>query len=1710
MKKWLRRILKSIGYFLLGIIALLLILMLLIQVPAVQNWVVGKVTNTLEERLGTEVDIAHVDIDFIKKISIEGIYIEDQKQDTLLYLDDLVVDIGLFSLFGQEIVFDIAKLEGGVIKLDRQAGDSTFNYQFVIDAFASSDTTTQDTSGSAWTVDIGDIVIDNVRFRMYDGEAATDLEANIGNFHADFKTFNLSDQDVAFDKIELADSGIRFTLLVPDTLNQLPKPPPDPNAPAMPFPELGWSLRVDEIILDNTYFGYLDQNAERLPNQFDYGDINLQSLDMVATDFVWEGKHITTSLTRLDAVEKSGLTLESFTADLTMDSNHVAIENAELLTPTSKINTTTRLRYDQFSDLLDFMNGVTIDANIPESYITVEDLKYFAPQVDQIQQIKLRDSKRIYFSGAVGGKVGNLNISDLVLRSPEVATLRASAQLRGLPDPDALRFKLNLKELSTSYNQLNRILVGVPLPEGLKDFGRFRLSADAQGAVSDFRMSSLRLRTDAYTSFTGSGRITGLPDPDALHLDLNVQELKTRADDLRGFAEIPPQVDSLGSIQFAGDFKGSLQDFNIDGQLSTDIGSLDADMDLAFNADYTDASYKGDLKLNQFEVGVLAGDPTLGPVTLTATVDGSGLTPETINTVIDANVDEFSYNGYTYNNLKVDGALDGMDFKGSASIDDPNLQFAFDGEADLNGELPDLQFTMSIDSLNLQQLGFVPDALSIKGDITANLRGNSVDNIDGRVVISDFRLTRDTLSWLADTMTLRAEDLADGNGKGIYFDSDILTAELEGQYSLVDLPVLLTNFFNDFFPVDELVSPVDEPAELAIEPQPAQQPAVDQSFTYEINVYNPIPLTKLFVPALEELDSANVAGRFDSKDKILQTYGLVPRVVYAGTEVDSIILDMGGDAQLFNTQLMVQTINAAGGALRVPLTMVNMSLGNDSLFVNLDIAGDTLYRRLSLGGIMAQNQRGVYRFSLAEQIIITDDTWTIPRDNRILYNGSDFLNIKNLRLTKDEQSLFIRSSDDRDPGIAPIALGFDNFKLSTISRIVGLKDVFYEGTINGEAVVNGLQENNLSYTADLAINDILLNDAPVGDLTIKADQAPGSQVIDVDVALRGTNNDATITGAYNIADTRFDLDANLQRLELRIIDAFTLGAIRDSEGFISGDFDITGTPDQPSVDGSLTFNNATTTIDYLGVRYQIPQHTVQVSDQLVRIGNMTLRDTSGLTSTLSGEVRHDFFTNIELDLRYQTDNFPILNTTEEGENQLFYGKVYVAANVRITGTADLPIIDVNARTMPNTKVFVQPLEAPTGGGAGREDWIIYADPANYTADSIAALLEQRSQSAIPIDLTLNLQVTPEAELQIIVNPLTDDKLTTFGSANMTVQMSPDGEVSVTGDYTIERGNYNFNFQDLFRRNFTIEEGSRLTFVGDPLKTRFDITAVYTTRTTTYELIRNEATLDAREEAAAKQRVPIDVLLQMRGDLNSPELTFDLRLPEEQSGLINSTVARKVSNLRDNPNEMNKQVVGLILFNSFIVADQSSTGFDAGQAGKNAAVSSLTNLVSSQLNQLADRFVKGVDLSIGLESYRNDYLNDGAGGTTTELQVGLQKQLFSDRVTVKVGGSTNLNASNSNALVGDDFTAFAGEFVLEFKLTESGNYRLQVFTRSDYDAFEAENDYRSGVGFFFTKSFDGIEFKKRKAQLDEVPTQEDEKMPEEPLQGGEGIKEDEEG
>lgn len=354
-----------------------------------------------------------------------------------------------------------------------------------------------------------------------------------------------------------------------------------------------------------------------------------------------------------------------------------------------------------------------------------------------------------------------------------------------------------------------------------------------------------------------------------------------------------------------------------------------------------------------------------------------------------------------------------------------------------------------------------------------------------------------------------------------------------------------------------------------------------------------------------------------------------------------------------------------------------------------------------------------------------------------------------------------------------------------------------------------------------------------------------------------------------------------------------------------------------------------------------------------------------------------------------------------------------------------------------------------------DDFIIFSPPKDLENDSI--VIEYARDEKFPVDVDVSLAIEEDTKFHFIVNPVTGDKLQAQGNADLQISLKKDGDINLFGNYIAEKGFYLFSYGPI-QREFDLVKGGTVTFDGDPLAAKLDIKALYDADVAPYELLKSEVSEESKYKYT--QRMDVQVELGLSGRILSPEIKLDIKNASKRTDEISKALDQKLASIRTNPNELNNQVFGLLMLETFISVDNTISGYGA----ENIILGSVSSLISSQLNNLT-KGIEEVNISFDVQNYSKE---SQTGGTdlVTEMNVGVSRSLFNDRITIRAGGNFDLESGSGDS----KFSRIAGDFVIEWRLNEEGNYIVKIFNRSDYNRVD-ENQNKTGVSFSVKKNLD---------------------------------------
>jgi len=1671
LNKYIRKSLKIVLWIVACVVLLVVLIAVSLNIPAVQNFAKNKAIGYLKKKTHTEVRLESIKIALPKDIVLNKFYIEDLKKDTLLYAEKLSVDISLFKLLKNKVEINDISLKKIRANIKRIDPDTAFNFSFLVDAFMSEqkkpDEEVDKDTTSTMKFAIDKVSFEDIGIVYRDDVAGNDVKLYLGEFKAKLKDFDLAGQHYVIKSLSLNNTSLDYLQQKPLTQlkEHLEKSIDTAQAETGKLP----LVEVQDFAFSNIRIGFDDRisgmNADVALKKLELSKL---FVDLTNSNYkVAEAAINDTKIAFNSAANKADVALGELSFDQLLadvKNGKYSVGDASLrrsdigfaLKPAPKMKDTVRTDTTASAPLSLVVGSISLaENNISFDNLTAKPVKGMdfnhlrftglTLNADDIgysdQGIKVNvkqgsfKEKSGFQLNRLQGKVAynekQIKVDGFQLKTPNTS-IENNTQLDYTSMDDLTKHPEKVKVSMT----VNNTVIGLrdaayfsdAVPVAYRN-EKIRLNASAHGYMNNIVVPKLQVSGLKNTHIDISGTAKGLPDMEKAVLDLDIRRFSLTKGDLLVLIpkkSLPTSIELPNAINAVGKFKGSMTSFNTGFNIRTDMGS--AKLAAMMRGPKGKENYAANINLIDFNVGrLLKQQPALGRITAKAIVKGRGLDAKTAAAQLNAQIISAGYNKYNYRDLNISGSYAAQQLDLKSNMADSNLNFDLIAKVNMAGKYPAVKADLNLTEVDLQKLNFSPTEFKLAGLVTADIKTADPDYLNGDVSIRGLQLVKEGQKFNMDTIDVHSE--ASETHNLLTLRSEILNARIDGKYQLTNLGNALVNQINKYYAFGEVTT------------------IPDQRFRFYVKIYNP-KFLKNFVPELTGFSPSYMSGLIDTQKDSLQVRAWFPQVVYGDFKVDSTRLDVNNDNQQLTYKLLIKSFQSPSVSLYN--SEVSGQAANNQLGLNIMIRDSKQKDRYVLGGIFKSINKD-YQFSLDPNKLLLDyEKWVISPENYLQFGQSGIL-ANQFNLSKGGQLLSINSSD-KTPN-SPISVQFKDFRIETLTRFAEQDSALVGGVINGTAEVKELMDSTPKFNANLTIDQLRYQKDQLGTLRVAVNNNTAN-AYEVNVALAGVHELRVNGFYYTNSENALDLTVNLDKVDLSQLESLSMGQIKRGSGAITGQLSVKGAVTAPRVLGDIHFNQVAFTAAYVNSYFRIPDETISFTSQGINFNDFDILDSLGRKATISGGVLTTDYKDIKFNMDIRTDNFRALNSTAQ-DNDMIYGTVYLTSNIKVRGDLNQPDVDMNITVEKGTKFFFAlPVEDPSVIDQEGIVQFIDADAAPFNGQKV---LNGDSISKSPvkgINLSANVTIDPDAELNVVVDPSNGDALRVKGQANLVADMDPSGKTSLTGRYEISEGSYNLSIGPFSKKEFKLVKGSAIVWTGDPMSANVDLTALYEVNAAPIDL------LNEPENAQAKTKLPIQVYLMMKDELMKPKISFRLDLPENERGALSGTVYTRLLQVNQDENELNKQVFALLALNRFIAENPFQSLAGGGGGISTIARSSVSKLLTEQLNNLAADLIQGVDVNFGINS-SEDY-SSGSLEQKTDLEVGLSKKLLNDRLTVTVGSSFGLEGTSNQP--GEKSTNIAGNVNVEYALSADGRYRLRAYRRNQNEGVIEGQIIETGLGF----------------------------------------------
>ncbi|ULQ53340.1 translocation/assembly module TamB domain-containing protein [Flavihumibacter fluvii] len=1649
-----RKILVRTAKWLLGIFVTLLLLLLLVWGVLQTRWGQNKLRQIgeryLQGKLKSRVTIGSVSIKWFSHIEIKDVYLEDLRKRPLLAVKRLDVEYDLSGIFDKRLSIPAIELEGTRVALYRSAIETRFNYNFILEAFSGTSTTLPDTTAKAFEIKPGKISIHQFSFLMDDQYGGQVIDVSLGNLLTDVDGFDL--EQMQFHTKYLSTDSLRGIFGVTKKSGPSGKPGTT-DTTTSPF-----RFGTDTVLLAHSNIRFSHE-----PDQFKLatavGDLGGSALQFDLAQMHASARYIklldhTSSISMVSvpgakevAEPPTGVATKPFTFAV----GKIDIDRNEL----------------QFDD-----NGQpkAAAASIDPAHLGIQGLRLQAEAVEyngavyaaNILQFSLTEKSGFQlqaFNAKARYSDTGLALQGLVLRTPQNqfsgdAQMSYASLAEITSKPGSTRINLDLKK---SRIQLDELLYFSPGLKQNKSFqpllGKvFYINTRVDGQLNKLHIPELVMTQDR-TRLLASADVYELPDIKKMRIDLRLKEFSGNRKDLLGFLPKNTIPDSLlhyipESFRLTGSYRGTLNDLFADLKLTTTSGNVAVKGTLKNVSDPRQLIYDLDLQTEEIRLGELLQDSSLGNITARVKAKGKGTDIKTADADIQASVQKAQYGGYTYSEIDLDAKLHNNTIDANIDSRDPNLNLRSKTFYNMDKAHGSFTTATTIDRVDLFKLGLFKDTLTLSGKVDANIPQLDTAQVNGTALVSAVEMDYGGKQYRLDSVALSAVYANDTQSMEIH--SPFADATLIGKYTLSSIPAAAKTIANRY-----LYTRTDK----------------DTSFTrpmaakLEANVHIADSLLGL-LPGVKVLSPFSLTARIDTDSSILAFLTRINKLHYGDILFDSITL--GGlympSRDSFQTmKYLAQVEHVTTPSFILEKSMVLGTIHHGVIEGKIELDGDDEKPRYIIPYTFTNNP-GMPELKIGDSLLINRQGWAVNKDN-IIYLNTDALKGSNLVISNKGESISILADSANNSGL-PLTIRLDEFRLKNVSDIFVSDTSLVEGTVNGNVSV--LSFAPFQFTSTLKVDSLKLKEINAGTLVVDVREEVPNEML-IDLSLKGSSNDVVLKGKYQAKESEADLHLNMASFDLQNIAPFVTKYLGKLEGRIQGDITAKGNISGPQIRGNLRTDSVDLVYKDFGTAVMIPSGELLFTEEGLRFNQFEFLDSAGHKGRIEGGVGMKSLGEYQIDTKITTNRFLVIDRKRQPD-QMIFGPTWADAQITLKGNQDLVNIEGNVKVIDSSKLTY--INSSTGASGRGEGLIEFFDPS-HPLDTLLKAQKKTLAAGPKFAVNTYINVTPTTKVTIVLDEYSGDQLVVQGTAALNFSMSAGGAINLTGNYEVEKGDYDLSLAQLLKRKFSIVKGSRITWNGDPLKAEMNITALYKVRTTAGELVNDIQNVPGID----KQKLNFEVYLILTKEMLKPDINFRLDMPENERDAFDSRVYNRIRQVNSIPSDLNKQVMGLLALNHFISDNPFSSLSTTGSSMETTVYNTAGKMLTQELTDLVGGAVKGVDIDFNLD-INDDYTSSGTVERTTDLKMGVRKSLADNRLQVYVGSTFALEGHNQNE---NSVAGIAGDITLEYMLTKDGRYRIKGFRINEEDMTFEGTIVKTGVTFVVVLEFNKIKnaFKKKK-------------------------------
>ena len=1629
---WFKRIVLSV-------LLLIFILLAVLFSSAFQTYFARRFTAKLSQQTHKKISIDKFHISPYGELNIENLFVEGGFGDTLVDLQKLSVNVDLLRFFLSETL----DVEGVTVSnadvFIQQNSDSLYNFNYLTDFFETSGESDNNNNTSFDFLNLNNtkLNLNNVNFRLILNDFLK-LDITSNKLALNTGTIDISANKYFAEDIKIDGTKVKLVINNNNTNSN------DDDNSEIDIKLGGKLLEMSDILFelkmpdDSIYLKNYVAYAKILPDKIDLQNqyISANTIEISGSDNIVQLQNTTNAVSDSLSFDNQYFIVPE-TGWAFQLTDKLSIKKSSI-----KFDDNSQKKYQNIFNPFHFYLH-DVDIELSNSEMNDNEIKGFVKQL-AFSSGKFKMQKFRVFA--------NLSNKELSLSKMFVQT--SKSVISG-----------SVKSYFSSVNQLfdnyktDSVSIDLKSKINISDVNYF-VDADSLGikklAGEDFSarlyaksvanrlvIDTLKLKILQNTSCFIRGLVENHTKTDSLDASIFLTSLKTTKNDIEKLTATDSlkMPDLIAVSGYAGIKNDSL---NSTFKLISDAGSSDINFDYSFSNKFWFVAFQSNDNDLHF---LLPEEYKISGLNMNMTAEGKGF--DSLPGMLNCNLDSLIFDKTKYKNISFNlHKTDNQDYAYSVKSNNPELVFNSSGTVNYADSIFYLTSNFDVQNINWKKFKLVQKNYKTKFNTSVKLiYSEKADSLSLNLDLQDFMATYD--NKFSNMRYAQLQFAFSNTNTFLNLKSDVVNLSAKANYNILYTDTVFYEFVSQYLKADK-----NDTGFVRKE--------MPQSLDFKLSINDEKLVASNLIPGLSAINTEEITGGFNLANKKINLDAEVNSLVYSDVvEVDTVNLNikMEGDKVIYN--FLVDNIYAYDfETYKINFTA---ETSKDSLFFRLlNSKNDTSRINLAMS-YRFENDSSAY-LKILNPLMIGGRNLKINSENQISFVSNKVFTSR-IEI-KDSLSRIILYKGNLD---SLFHIKAENIDLAMFADMYYKKKAFVSGRLFADIKFN--RKGILK--AQTGVEKFTINKQNLGTFNMLAENTKDRYILDA--YLKQDSVKKLIINGYLPKGTETYipyLTARFVHLDIRKFEDILSAYFKNFEGYINGTLEISDKNGEFMLQSDLDLDKVKLQSIFRNSNLYIDKQKIKIINNELIFNNLTFKDSAGNSFVVNGKIDNFINDNLYADFSIDVKNYLLLDIPETRNNKLF-GKLIIDNVSKINGHRDKLKIISNLRVRKGSQLTYIYDDGTMQNKISSEGIVEFT---TQLKDTLTLLDTIRHDWLSAMNLNAKIKIDKETKINFVLNKAAGEGLTVYGGGELALNISNNGMININGLFNVEKGDYKLSYYGLVSREFKIEKGSNIKWVGSLTNPIIDLTAKYKIRASPYPLMVN--TTDNKTDLQKyKNAETFFVNLGILGSAQQPKMQFQIEYPQVYENTYYPDVQTRINQINSDESAVNKQAMSLMIIGGFVTDDGVYSN-----VGNTFVNNSVSGILTSQLNNASNNLLNsGIDFDVDINN-RSSYSTQGDVSTATDVKLKMKKYLLNNHVVVEVAGGMTFDDQGKS--INPNNKAGLQDVALEYYITQDGKYRIRLFSQRDYSTL-SQDEQQNGISFVFTTDFNRInELFKKTSKADE--------------------------